>query len=204
MRILLLAVIISLVGAVALAQTQAVTDTEGQKAELPQVQDQAQPTPQQTQSQTQESPRLPPSSGRYTFNRVDDGLIRLDNQSGEVAYCRARSAGWACEQVAIDRSASEKENASAEKQVALLEKLGAEITRLHDEMASLKKEIADLKEPPPPRPPADLSTSPKTDDIPVKLPTQQDIARAKDYLEGAWRRLVEMIVGLQKDIMRKG
>jgi hypothetical protein len=30
------------------------------------------------------------------------------------------------------------------------------------------------------------------------------MARAREYLEEAWRRLVEMIVTIQKDIMRKG
>jgi hypothetical protein len=107
--------------------------------------------------------------------------------------------------VAIDRSASEAETAGAQKQAALLGKLGAAIAQLHDEVASLRKEIADLRAPPPPRPPADLTApADKGSDVSVKLPTQQDVARAKDYLEGAWRRLVEMIVGLQKDIMRKG
>jgi hypothetical protein len=203
MRIFMLFLTAFLVGAAPAAQAQAVIDVEGQSAAPPQVQDQGQPAPQ-TPLQAQEKPQLP-SSGRYSFNRVDDGLLRLDNESGEVAYCSARAAGWACEVVAIDRSASEAETAGAQNQVALLSKLDAAIAQLHDEVASLRKEIADLKAPPPPRPPADLTTpADKGSDISVKLPTQQDVARAKDYLEGAWRRLVEMIIGLQKDIMRKG
>lgn len=188
--------------AAAAAQAQAVIDVEAQKAAPPQVQDQDQPAPQ-APLRAQDNPK-PASSGRYSFNRVDDGLLRLDNETGEVAYCSARAAGWACEVVAIDRSASEAETAGAQKQVALLGKLNAAIAKLHDEVASLSREIADLKAPPPPpRPPADLTgPADKGNDLSVKLPTQQDVARAKDYLEGVWRRLVDMIVGLQKDITR--
>jgi hypothetical protein len=33
---------------------------------------------------------------------------------------------------------------------------------------------------------------------------REDMERARVALEGAWRRLVEMIVNFQKDMMRKG
>jgi hypothetical protein len=202
MRILLILTAF-LVGVASPARTQAVIDVEGERGAAPQVKDSGQ-APPQAPMQTQESPQ-PPSSDRYSFNRVEGGLLRLDNQSGEVAYCSARAAGWACEVVAIDRSASDAEVTGAQKQAALLGKLGAAIAQLHDEVASLRREIEDLRAPSPPRPPADLTApADKGSDVSVKLPTQQDIARAKDYLEGAWRSLVEMIVGWQKDIMRKG
>jgi hypothetical protein len=205
MRLLMLILTTALAGAPLSVQAQAVIDVEGQKTPVPQLQDQDQTQVRnQTPPQTQESVQ-PLSSGRYSFNRVDDGFLRLDNASGEVAYCSAGAVGWSCEAVAIDRNVSETEPASVQKQVALLKKLDTEIALLRDEVTSLKNEVANLKEPPPPRPPADL-TAPldKGNDISVKLPTQQDMARAREYLEETWRRLVELIVGLQKDIMRKG
>ena len=202
MRILLILTTF-LVGLASTAHAQAVIDAEGERAAAPQAKDSGQ-APPQAPPQAQENPQ-PPSSDRYSFNRVEGGLLRLDNQSGEVAYCSARAPGWACEVVAIDRSASETEITDAQKQAALLGKLGTAIAQLHDEVASLRKEIEDLRAPPPPRPPADLTPpADKGSDVSVKLPTQQDIARAKEYLEGAWRSLVGMIVGWQKDIMRKG
>jgi hypothetical protein len=202
MRILLILTAF-LVGVASPAQAQAVIDVEGERGAAPQVKDSGQ-APPQAPTQTQENPQ-PPSSDRYSFNRVEGGLLRLDNRSGEVAYCSARATGWACEVVAIDRSASDAEVTGAQRQAALLGKLGAAIAQLHDEVASLRKEIEDLRAPPPPRPPADLTApTDKGSDVSVKLPTQQDIVRAKDYLEGAWRSLVGMIVGWQKDIMRKG
>ena len=94
--------------------------------------------------------------------------------------------GWACQAVPEDRAALEKE-----------------IARLQDEVAGLKQEVAALREPPPPpRPPAELSPAPKNGDEAAKL--REDIERARAAIENAWRRLVEMIVNFQKDMMRKG
>ena len=148
-------------------------------------------------SQSPPSPPSPPSaanapesappavSSRYRFNRVDDGYLRLDNDSGQIAFCSPRSVGWACQAVPEDRAALEKE-----------------IARLQDEVASLKKEVAALREPPPPRPPAELSPAPKHGDDAVEL--RKDIERARAAIENAWRRLVDMLVNFQKDMMRKG
>lgn len=134
----------------------------------------------------------PPAAAppRFSFNRVDDGFLRLDTQSGQVAFCSARGAGWACHAVPEDRVAFEQE-----------------IARLQDEVAGLKKEVAALREPPPPRPQADLTPAPPTDksnDLTIKLPTQEDIDRASAALQEAWRRLVDMLVNFKNDMMRKG
>ena len=124
---------------------------------------------------------------RFVFNRVDAGFLRLDNQTGQVAFCSRAPAGWACQAVPEDRAALEKE-----------------IARLQDEVAGLKSEVAALREPPPPpRPPAELTP-------PIERPQRgqqqlrEDLARARTAIENAWRRLVEMMVNLQKDMMRKG
>ena len=127
----------------------------------------------------------PPNAAlRYSFNRVDDGFLRLDNQTGQVAHCGPASVGWACQAVAEDRAALEKE-----------------IARLQDEVASLKQEVASLREPPAPRPPADVSPPGKSDDA-ARL--REDMERARVALENAWRGLVDMIMTFQKDMMRKG
>ncbi|MGH6727682.1 MAG: hypothetical protein ACREB8_14235 [Pseudolabrys sp.] len=123
---------------------------------------------------------------RYTFNPANNGFLRLDNQTGHIAFCSAHSVGWACEAVPEDRAALEKE-----------------IARLQDEVANLKQEVAALREPPPPRPPAELApqTPDKSEDT-AKL--HDDLARARVAFDNAWRRLVEMIVNFQKDMMPKG
>ena len=88
-----------------------------------------------------------------------------------------------------------------------------EVARLQDEVASLKSELAALREPPPPpRPPADLTPPQPPADLKPPQPDKsedttklrEDLARARAAFESAWRRLVEIIVQLQKDMMRKG
>ncbi len=129
------------------------------------------------QAQAQDS--APPNApSRYTFNRVDDGFLRLDNQSGQIAFCAPHTAGWACQAVPEDRAALEKE-----------------IERLQDEVAGLKKEITALRAP---------SATDKNGDAKVKLPTKEDIERARALIEDVWRNLMDMIVNIQKDMMRKG
>lgn len=130
-----------------------------------------------------QTPEQAAPPARYAFNRVDDGFLRLDNVTGNVAYCGPTSAGWACQAVPEDRAALEKE-----------------IARLQDEVASLKQAVA--SEPTPPRPPADLTPPSDKSDEAAKL--RADIERARVAVENAWRRLVDMLVGFHKDMLRKG
>ncbi len=46
---------------------------------------------------------------RYTFNRVDDGYLRLDGRTGQVSICARRPVGWTCEAVPDERAALEAE-----------------------------------------------------------------------------------------------
>jgi cell division protein FtsB len=140
------------------------------------------PAPAQNQTQD-DTPSAVPS--RYTFTRVDDGFLRLDNNSGQIAFCSPHSVGWACQAVPEDRAALEKE-----------------IARLQDEVASLKTQITALRAPPaPPRPPADLT--PPSDKSAEAAKLREDLERARVAVENAWRRLVDMIVNFQKDMMHK-
>jgi len=180
MRNLRLALALALVGAAspALAQDQTQVPTQ-----VPAQAPSQAPTPS---AQDGAQPNVP---SRYTFNRVDGGFLRLDNNSGHVAFCSPHGVGWACRVVPEDRAALEKE-----------------IARLQDEVASLKQEVAALRAPP--RPPAELTksdlappTAGKSEDA-AKL--REDIEQARVAIENTWRRLVDMIVAFQKDMMRKG
>lgn len=122
--------------------------------------------------------------GRYQFNRVDDGYLRLDVRSGEVSLCNRGAVGWSCLAVPDERTALE-----------------SEIARLQSQNATLKKTLLDrglalpggvTSAPPAARGGPDL-----------KLPSNDDIDRMMAAVENAWRRLVEMIVNLQKDFMKK-
>jgi hypothetical protein len=122
---------------------------------------------------------------RYTFNRADDGYLRLDGRTGQVSICTRRSVGWACQAVPDERTALE-----------------AEIARLQGENVTLKKELIARNLPLPgtvkPEPPAGKPEEPR-----VQLPSDAELNKVMNFMEKVWRRLVEMIVTLQKDMLNK-
>jgi hypothetical protein len=152
----------------------------------------------QSESQAKRQDRAPPGAPeRFSFVRVDNGFLRLDRKSGQVAYCTSRNDGWSCEAVPEQR-------ASLEQQIA----------QLRDEVAGLEMEIARLRTPPPPPappphpvPPQTVPPSPQAGDqtggITLKLPSHEDIARARGFIADTWHRLVDMIESMQKDLLRK-
>ena len=132
--------------------------------------------------------QCPPPEGadsRYTFHRVDDGYVRLDGRTGQVSMCVQRPIGWACQAVPDERSALE-----------------AEIARLQGESAALKKELIARNLPLPgavrPEPPAAKEEPPR-----LQLPNDADLDKVVTFFEKIWRRLVEVIVTLQKDLQNK-
>jgi len=147
------------------------------------------PAPPKTQDRADSTIASAPPPQRYAFNRVDGGFVRLDNNTGQVAFCSAHAAGWACEVVPEDRAALDKE-----------------IARLQDEVAALKQEVAVLRAPPPlPVPPPPQPVPPpaaKNDEFSRNL--HKDLARARAYLKRTWQRVVEMVGGFQKDVLPNG
>ena len=137
------------------------------------------------------SPAAPPPAPatRWSFKRVDDGFVRLDNKTGQVAHCTPAHPGWACQAVPQDRAA-------LEKQVAQLK---AEVDSLKKEIATLRAAAA-LPPPPPPAPKEGPAVS-------LRMPTQAELAHARDYvsdtLSASWHRLVRMIMHFQHDVLRK-
>jgi hypothetical protein len=128
---------------------------------------------------------VPQASGRFSFTKVDGGVLRLDSATGHMSFCSQHTVGWACEAVPEDRAA-----------------LDAEIARLQRDLASLKDEIAKAQLPPePPRPPGQGKAQ---DDAKLRLPSREEMERARAALERAWQHLVDMITQFQKDMMKKG
>ena len=220
MRASMLAIAGILICSASVASAQAVIDVEGQRAAQPPVQESQPQVPPQPAPRTEspvqpkdDSAAPPADGGRFTFNRIDNGFLRLDTQSGQVAYCRQQAAGWACQAVPENRSGLEADVARLQTDITALKTLQSDmmalktlksdIARLQDEIAALRQEVAALKESPPPRPPADLTPPGKSDDVVIKLPTHEDIARARNFIEKTWHRLVEMISTVQKDMMQK-
>src|SRR5437588_3848259 len=122
---------------------------------------------------------------RYTFNRAGDSYLRLDGRTGQVSICSRRSVGWACQLVPDERTALE-----------------AEIARLQGESAALKKELISHNLPLPGTIKPEVA-APKPDEPRLQIPSDADLNKMMNLMEKVWRRLVEMIVTLQKDFLNK-
>jgi len=128
-------------------------------------------------------------NGRYSFNRVDEGFLRLDHRTGQVSLCDRRAVGWACQAIPDDRTALE-----------------GEITRLQNENAALKTELLarNLPLPDASKDHAQVdSQAARRGEPALRLPSDEDLERVKTFIEKVWRRLVEMMVNFQKDVLRK-
>ena len=137
--------------------------------------------PAQADDQTPDS-----AGGRYTLNKVGDGFVRLDTQSGEVALCSQRTVGWACQSAPDDRATYE-----------------SEIARLRSENAALKQALLSDGLP---LPPAVNPEQPAghDNDITVRLPSNAEIDRAVSYVGHIWHRFVEAVSRAQKQMLNKG
>jgi hypothetical protein len=125
-----------------------------------------------------------PDASRFSYHRSGDGFVRLDQRTGQVSYCARRqpSSGWSCLVAADDRAAFE-----------------AEISRLQADNAALKKALLDRGAALPggvrPDPPAAAAPSPD-----AKSPNEAEVDRVMSLFERIWRRLVEMMANLQRDL----
>jgi len=115
-------------------------------------------------------------NGRYVFNQVSDGMLRLDTRTGQVSLCAKKDTGWACNAVPDERQALE-----------------SEITRLQRENGALKKDMIARGLPLPSgvtgRPPS----SQRELNLTVPLPSDAEIDRMMSALEKMWKRLTDMV-----------
>lgn len=136
--------------------------------------------------------------GRYSFHRMGDGFVRLDSRTGQLAQCGWSATGWSCKAVPDERTALE-----------------SEIARLQRENGALKKSLLSrgivlpggvIAEAPaaPPVPPAAVPDPRRDDNVQgPKPPSEADLDRAVAYMKNVWRKLVDMMLDLQRDIQRK-
>jgi hypothetical protein len=123
------------------------------------------------------------ADGRFTLHRTDEGFLRLDGRSGQVSLCLKRSAGWECQAVPDERSALE-----------------GEIARLQADNAQLKRELLAHNLPLPGGGRPDVTGR---EEERLQLPSDAELNRMMTFMEKVWKRMVEMIVTTQKDIMKK-
>jgi hypothetical protein len=131
---------------------------------------------------------------RYSYNRVDDGILRLDMRSGEVSICNRAAGRWSCQPLPDDRSA-----------------LGNDIARLQHENAVLKRALLDHGLPLPNGVGTDAARTAtgdtkidndKNGDQAVKLLGDAKVA-LQVLVVKLWRELVAVFMYLQRDMLKK-
>jgi hypothetical protein len=186
---LVLAAGLAIAASPAWAQDSAQPAAPAPSVQVPSPPAQATPPPNATPEATPpnepaQNAAQPTAPSRFSFNPVNDGFLRLDNQTGQVAVCSPHMARWVCQ-------AAPEESAALEKEIA----------RLQDEVATLKQQVASLRAPPPPpRPPADLTPPGKDNSAQLR----EGIGRARMAISNAWRRFVDLVASFQKDMSGKG
>ena len=123
-------------------------------------------------------------SDRYTMSPTDDGFVRLDKQTGAMAQCTRENGEWACKPMAGGQDELQKE-----------------INKLRAENNALRKQVDDLEETLGigPTPPDESERSNK-----FTLPSEEDVDRAFDFLEGMLSKLRERVEKLEKQHHKRG
>jgi hypothetical protein len=136
------------------------------------------PSSPPNQDQGREQPPAELTDPRFVLHRLNDGYLRLDKRSGEVAMCSKHAAGWACNLVPDERTAVDSEIARLQKENALLK------SALLERGLSL---------------PSGVGPSAK-----AASPEDAEIDRVMGVMEKIWRRLVDMMADIQRDMRKKG
>ena len=126
----------------------------------------------------------PENGGRYTLSPADGGFVRLDRQTGSMSFCTNTDNGWRCDPMADGSETMRKE-----------------IERLQSENESLKankehlEDMLGMNDP-------DGSGSPDSEPPAqgaMKIPTEEDVDRVFDYIEGMVKKLRERIERIEKE-----
>jgi hypothetical protein len=124
---------------------------------------------------------------RYSFSPSGDGFVRLDSVTGQVSYCAERGVGWACQAAPEERAALE-----------------SEIARLQDQNAALNQQLAASSAERSDRASPEKWKDHRPLDQPLlRWPTGEDVDRAFAFAGQVWRRLVDMMNDIQKDMREK-
>jgi hypothetical protein len=127
-------------------------------------------------------------SSRYSMSPADGGFVRLDTHTGEMAFCkRGADGGWACEPMPESQQATREE-----------------LDRLRRENEELKNRQAGISPPSGAPPPDGRDLAPPSREGKIPVPTEQDVDKLFDYLEGMAKKLKERLKRLEEQEGGKG
>lgn len=176
----------------------------------------ARETPAETsQPQPQMPPQLPEfGDPRFAFHRTDSGFVRLDLHTGAVASCSQNAAGWICVPGREERAALDREIARLRRDTAVLKNALLErgLPLPNDMVADAPLGIiAPAPAESVPRPPQSVPpvastppASPKSAEPDHASRDDAELERVMNVMEKFWRRLVEMMMSIQRDMQKKG
>ncbi len=116
---------------------------------------------------------------RYVVEAVEDGVLRIDRQTGATDHCRATDDGWACRVVPDERAA-----------------LDEEIDRLSEENAALAERVEDLESRL-----AEADVPPAEDGL--DLPSEAELDQLMDTFESMMHRFMGMVRSLSENFERE-
>ena len=76
------------------------------------------------------------NSGRYVFDKSENGIVRLDTQTGEMSTCEQKAGQLTCRPAAEEKQASESE----------IERLNQKVDRLEKQLADLENRVVSPKD----------------------------------------------------------
>ena len=152
---------------------------------------------ERTEQPRTEEPALDTSNPRFAYHKIDDGYLRLDLRSGEVATCRPQSRWLDLHARARGaHRARERDRTAAARQCAPEERAtGARLWRCRCRAPTPRRATPEAA---PPRPPAPIP--PQAD---AGEHRQAEIDRVIATMERWWRRVVELAATIQRDLQGK-
>lgn len=117
--------------------------------------------------------------GHYSMSPAAGGFVRLDTQTGVMSLCKETAGQLACEVLPDGQELQRKE----------IERLEAENKALRDQVKQLEDTLGLNEGAQPGTPPPSA----------MQVPTEQDVDKLFDYIEGMVRKFRERIKKLEKD-----
>jgi len=157
------------------------------------------------------------SNPRFVFHRSGGGFLRLDLVTGAVASCSQNAADWTCvpardERAALDREIARLQRDNAALKDALLEhgvplpdaSTPSPAGRGGSGGAPVPAET--VPRPPQTVPPTASAPPPSAKSGEPDRASRDDaeVERIMTVMEKVWRRLVEMMMNIQRDLQKKG
>ncbi len=119
---------------------------------------------------------------RFSMAPVDGGFVRLDKQTGAMSICKPNGGDWSCKAMGSDEDGDRDE----------LDRLKAENADLKEEIRRMEEVFGlDGKKAEDGEKRGPLAGPPGGPLPEFKLPSEQDVDKAVDYLEGMIRKFRE-------------